>query len=98
MESSTIGLVLTVSSILSGAAAFLLGFFLYAKAKVDDLQMGTFRLIIDVLTIPALVIGGITIIAILITTSSWTYDEAIILLIMIASLIPPISFMIMAHR
>lgn len=92
-----IGITLSVSAILSGASAFLLGFFLAAKSKGDVSKMRPYRNLIIILTIPALVIG---ISSFYVTAINGTTLEnyELLLISIIASLVPPVAFVIMAMK
>jgi len=95
-------MTLSVSAILSGASAFLLGFHISQKSTGVTRKGNAYRNIIIVLAIPTLIIGISSLCTVvnstLVNSTLASDDYALLIISIIGSLVPPITFLIMALK
>ncbi len=95
MDHDVVGIALSVSAILSGANAFLLGFYLseYSRGTPMD-KISIFKKLVIVIAIPSLLIGFLLIIMIACTTSN-VPNDLVLIISAIASMVPSAAFLIL---
>lgn len=94
MDVTVVGIALSTSAILSAGAAFLLGFYIKEWTTGNKQRTKDYRSLIFSLTFPAIIIG-LTLIVTVTSKFSEIGDSILLLMSIIASLIPPIVFLIM---